>query len=224
MVAGLLRPEVYCGEDVHALLSPREQRAVLLHERCHQRRRDPVRLVLLDAVDQTLGWLPMVRRWTIDQRARIEIRADQHALRGGATRQEIAAALLRLGSSGLAPGAGFAGVTQRRLEALLADESPISHRSSMRTLVLPTVGELDRGTYLPSYSKSSATALASSGPATQHRRKSSESTGNACALRRHSAAWARIPSCSASNGSSLPAALSRAWPDSASSSSSRCPA
>ena len=136
MVAGLLRPEVYCGEDVHALLSHREQRAVLLHERCHQRRRDPVRLVLLDAVDQTLGWLPMVRRWTIDQRARIEIRADQHALRGGATRQEIAAALLRLGSSGLAPGAGFAGVTQRRLEALLADESPISHRSSMRTLVL----------------------------------------------------------------------------------------
>jgi hypothetical protein len=136
MVAGLLRPEVYCGDDVPARLSPSEQQAVLLHERCHQQRRDPVRLVALEAVDRSLGRIPAVRRWANHAHARLEIRADAYALSNGATRPDLAAALLRLADAGAPVGAGFATVTQQRLEALLDERPPPARRRALRVVVL----------------------------------------------------------------------------------------
>lgn len=136
MVAGLLRPEVYCGDDVPARLSPREQHAVLLHERCHQQRRDPVRLVALEALDRSLGRIPAVRRWVNQARARLEIRADVYALSNGATRPDLAAALLRLADAGAFVGAGFATVTQQRLEALLDERPPPARPRASRAVVL----------------------------------------------------------------------------------------
>lgn len=124
MVAGLLRPQVYCDATITTHLGPDEQRAVLLHERCHQQRRDPVRLLLLRALQTVFGWVPGVPGRIDDARARLEIRADRYALRNGATRPQIAAALLRLG--GLTPhgAAAFGTVTEQRLQALLDDRSP----------------------------------------------------------------------------------------------------
>lgn len=122
MVAGLLRPQVYCDATIATRLRPDEQRAVLLHERCHQQRRDPVRLLLLQAVETVLGWVPAVSDRIDEARAQLEIRADRYALRNGVTRQHLAAALLRLGE--IAPDGvpAFGTVTERRLRALLDGE------------------------------------------------------------------------------------------------------
>lgn len=124
MVAGLLRPQVYCGDDIPARLSPREQQAVLLHERYHQQRRDPVRLVFFEATHRCLGWIPAVQRWVNDARARLEIRADAYALARGASRPDLARALLTLADAAPPAGAGFATVTEQRLAALLGDQPP----------------------------------------------------------------------------------------------------
>ena len=124
MVAGLLRPQVYCDATVAARLGPDEQRAVLLHERCHQQRRDPVRLLLLQAFDAVFGWVPTVSDRIDDARAQLEIRADRYALRNGATRPHLAAALLRLGAVTPHGVPALGTVTEQRLQALLDDRPP----------------------------------------------------------------------------------------------------
>ena len=124
MVAGLLRPQVYCDATITTHLGPDEQRAVLLHERCHQQRRDPVRLLLLRALQTVFGWVPGVPGRIDDARARLEIRADRYALRNGATRPHLAAALLRLGAVTPHGVPAFGTVTEQRLQALLDDRPP----------------------------------------------------------------------------------------------------
>lgn len=124
MVAGLLRPQVYCDARIASRLSPDEQRAVLLHERCHQQRRDPLRLLLLQAVETVFGWVPSVGRRTDQARAHLEIRADRYALRHGASPPTIARALLRLGDASPQGVPAFGTVTAQRLEALLDDRVP----------------------------------------------------------------------------------------------------
>lgn len=134
MVAGLIRPTVYCGDEVPTRLTHGEQRAVLLHEHCHQRRRDPARLVILDTVEQVLGRIPAIRRHVTDARAHMEIRADRYALAHGATRAELAGALVALSATPVMVGAGFATVTQQRLAALL-DEPPPRRRQPGAALI-----------------------------------------------------------------------------------------
>lgn len=147
MVAGLLRPQVYCDARIAARLGPDEQRAVLLHERCHQQRRDPIRLLLLGAVETVFGWIPAVRGRIDDARANLEIRADRYALRNGATRPHVAAALLRLGDITPHGVAAFGTVTEQRLQALLDDRSPT--RSWRAPLSLAAAGVVAASACLP---------------------------------------------------------------------------
>lgn len=119
MVAGLLRPRVFCGEEVAPRLTHAEQRAVLLHERSHQRHRDPMRLVALEAIERTLGGMPWLRWRLAEASARLEIRADADAIAHGASRPALASALLRLADLGDASAVGFATVTDQRIAALL---------------------------------------------------------------------------------------------------------
>ena len=121
-VAGLRRPRIYCASDLAIQLEPVELRAVLLHERHHQIDHAPARLILLDAVAWPLRRLTMGRRWLAGARAQIEITADRYALASGATRADLASALLKLGDQDAPLGvAGYAASSERRLRALLDD-------------------------------------------------------------------------------------------------------
>ena len=121
-VAGLRRPRIYCASDLAIQLEPVELRAVLLHERHHQIDHAPARLILLDAVAWPLRRLTMGRRWLAGARAQIEITADRYALTSGATRADLASALLKLGDQDAPLGvAGYAASSERRLRALLDD-------------------------------------------------------------------------------------------------------
>jgi len=134
VVAGIVSPQIFCSADVLERLSPDELRAVLLHERHHELSHAPRKLLLLAAL------APFVRRvasgdaWLDHERARIEIAADAHALRHGATRTVLARAILKLQDAAPRTSlAGFASVSTPRIKALLGDE--VSEQRSPRALV-----------------------------------------------------------------------------------------
>ena len=138
MVAGLVRPTVFCDDSLTSRLDRPEQRAVLLHERGHQRVKDPLRLLGIEAVERCLGFLPGVRRRTTRARARLEIRADRYALDHGASRGDLARALVRLSDLAPATTAGFAEVTEERIRALTGD-SGLAHRQRVWPRVVVVV-------------------------------------------------------------------------------------
>ena len=143
-VAGLRRPRIYCASDLAIQLEPVELRAVLLHERHHQIDHAPARLILLDAVAWPLRRLTMGRRWLAGARAQIEIAADRYALTSGATRADLASALLKLGDQDAPLGvAGYAASSERRLRALL-DDAPerLPDRSPWIAAILVSAGVL----------------------------------------------------------------------------------
>ncbi|MEP6640132.1 MAG: hypothetical protein ABJC39_12350 [Chloroflexota bacterium] len=121
-VAGLRHPRIYCASDLAARLEPVELRAVLLHERHHQIDHAPARFILLDALARPLERLAMGRGWLTRARARIEIAADRYALASGATRADLASALIKLGAHPAPSGvAAYTASSELRLRALLGD-------------------------------------------------------------------------------------------------------
>ena len=130
-VAGLRHPQIYCASDLASQLDPVELHAVILHERHHQMNGAPARLVLLDAIAWPLGQLEVGRRWLARARAQIEIAADRYAVSAGATRADLASALLKLGDQNVPLGvAGYAAGSELRLRALLEDAPDLSSGGS----------------------------------------------------------------------------------------------
>jgi hypothetical protein len=121
LVAGLVRPTIYCDRRLPELLSERQLHAVMLHEQAHQRARDPVRLLLVELVAPVARRSASGRQWIEWTAARREIAADRHALANGATRQDLAAALLKLPRVAAATAPAFTSAADLRLRALLED-------------------------------------------------------------------------------------------------------
>ncbi|CAN5869792.1 hypothetical protein BH23ACT10_BH23ACT10_25530 [soil metagenome] len=123
-VAGVLRPRIYCDPQMSARLTARQQRAVMLHERRHQRRRDPLRLLLSGALRPLARLSPSLAAHLHAREVAREIAADRYAIRNGATRGDVAGALAAvLGIEGARLAPGFASVVEARVRAL-ADEEP----------------------------------------------------------------------------------------------------
>lgn len=120
-VAGLGRPTIYCDARLPQELTDDELRAVLLHERAHQRALDPARLLVLGLVAPFARRFASGRQWVAVALARREIAADRYALANGARRGELASALLKLPPVARAHVAGFTPAVDLRLQALLGD-------------------------------------------------------------------------------------------------------
>lgn len=122
-VAGLRAPVIYCDPRLQDDLTGPELSAVVLHERCHQLRRDTLRLLALATVEPLVSLTAAGRQWTQRQRAALEIHADRFALRHGADRADLAGAVLKLGEAAPAgAAAGFASAVELRLQALVDPE------------------------------------------------------------------------------------------------------
>jgi Peptidase family M48 len=94
--AGLLRPRVCITEAALARLSADELRAVVEHEACHARRRDPLRLVVAQVAADGFGFLAPLRRLPARQAAVADLAADAAAVAALGSRKPLAAALVRL--------------------------------------------------------------------------------------------------------------------------------
>src|SRR6185312_10026543 len=78
--AGFLFPAVYVSEGLLGILSATEVEAVLRHEASHMRRRDPLRLFLIELLRSTCAPFPIIE--TLAERVRfgVELAADRAAL------------------------------------------------------------------------------------------------------------------------------------------------
>jgi beta-lactamase regulating signal transducer with metallopeptidase domain len=136
-VAGIVRPHMYCDPElVHTLTVP-QQRAVALHERYHLQRRDPLRLQLSTALRPLAILLPRLRAPLDARQVRYEVAADRFALQHGATRADLAGALLAMLEDDrlhLAP--GFISAAEIRLRALTGDTPAGSDASKGGTIML----------------------------------------------------------------------------------------
>lgn len=126
-VAGLWRPTIFVDPTILEALPDGQQRAVLLHERAHQRSFDPWR----SQIDASLGRL----RWgarlgrTLDRRtARREIAADRWALEAGASRRALAGALLAADPGHRVGVAAFPPAAELRVRALLGEPVDVAPR------------------------------------------------------------------------------------------------
>jgi Peptidase family M48 len=94
--AGLLRPRVCVTEVALARLAPAELRAVVEHEACHARRRDPLRLAVAQVAADGFGFVAPVRRLTARQAAVADLAADAAAVAALGSPRPLAAALVRM--------------------------------------------------------------------------------------------------------------------------------
>jgi Zn-dependent protease with chaperone function len=118
-VLGVIRPQIYLGDELMQRLDAHELRAVLLHEEHHRRTLAPLRAVALEAWLTLLGRVGPARRGLLDRLTDLEEEADAAALRRGADPSALASALVKTDSS-FALGTSFGTVSARRLRTLVA--------------------------------------------------------------------------------------------------------
>lgn len=93
--AGLLRPRVYVSSGAIATLDEAALRAVLLHERHHARRRDPLRLACGRVLARAAFFVPGVRELVCHHHSLAELGADEQAINAdGDNRSALARAML----------------------------------------------------------------------------------------------------------------------------------
>jgi hypothetical protein len=112
--AGLLRPRIYLSTGALLALDDEELRAVILHERDHQLRRDPLRILVARVLSEALFFLPLLRRLRDRYASLAELAADEAAVRRLGDRAALASALPAFGDR---PRAGtVVGVAPERVD------------------------------------------------------------------------------------------------------------
>jgi Zn-dependent protease with chaperone function len=127
---GLFRPRIVVSTAVIHELPPSELAAALSHEASHQRRYDPLRLLVADVATRSLFFLPSLRELQRGSRVATEIAADAAAARRGGTAPLLGAlrGLMRPDAprppaavSALAP----SDLLSERVAALSGDRTPV---------------------------------------------------------------------------------------------------
>lgn len=118
--AGYLRPRAHVSTGAVALLSERELAAVLRHEAHHVRRRDPLRLLVVQVLADALFFLPALGRLRTRYAETAELAADEAAVRAVRDPAPLASALLTF-DAGVRAGAG--GIAPERVDRLLGERT-----------------------------------------------------------------------------------------------------
>ena len=134
--AGFFRPCVYVSDGLVARLGDPALAAVLAHEAAHARRGDPLRLALSSFIGDLFFSMPLVARWHRSSVRRVELRADDAAVRA-TSKAAVAGALLALEGDPF----GAHEVSAARVARLLGEPCRELHRP-LRELGLSVLGAL----------------------------------------------------------------------------------
>lgn len=93
---GFVRPRIYVSSGLSTLLSDAELAAVLLHEEYHRQRREPLHLILLNGLVETLRFWQVLTSRMVEARTEMEVAADAHAVGRGGSPRALARALLKV--------------------------------------------------------------------------------------------------------------------------------
>lgn len=91
--AGFLFPRPYLTSQAASRLSVEEKGLILAHEREHVRRRDPLRLLILQFMER---WLPGIRCVRLRWQATAELDCDRAAIRQGFPAEMVAETILKM--------------------------------------------------------------------------------------------------------------------------------
>lgn len=126
--AGYLRPRVYVSTAALERLDDAELAAVIAHERHHQARRDPLRILIVQVLADALFFVPILRGLRRRYAAFAEIAADEAAVQTAGGAGALASALLAFGQTGSA--AVVVGIAPQRVDSLFGEtprwELPVS--------------------------------------------------------------------------------------------------
>ena len=128
--AGSLFPSVYVSEGLLAILSLTEIEAVLRHEASHLRRRDPLRLFLIELLRSIFAPFPIIETLSDRVRVGIELAADRAAL-AIVPMPTLASALVKVvRATTTATPIGAAGLSanEARIDALLGKPIDMPYR------------------------------------------------------------------------------------------------
>ncbi len=119
---GLFCPRIAVSRTAATRLSEREFSALLLHEAHHRAERDPLKILILDTLQYTFFFIPLLKYLVKRYKVAAEIEADEKT--GDAT--ALGQALLRFTETafGAAVTASFASALQLRLERLVQKGRP----------------------------------------------------------------------------------------------------
>lgn len=95
--AGFARPRIWISSAAVDVLAPDELEAVLLHERAHLVRRDPLRIALMRLASSLLFFVPLANALHREFEVAKELDADRDALAVLGNAAPLAGALARLG-------------------------------------------------------------------------------------------------------------------------------
>lgn len=135
---GIWRPRVCVSVAMVQLLTPAELEAVLLHERHHCDRRDPLLVMISRGLANALNFIPLVPALHVRYEAIKELAADASAVEQVGTAAMAGALYKTLSCQAGCPDFGGAAVgalsvTQRRIDHLLApdpdDSPPVTRRA-----------------------------------------------------------------------------------------------
>lgn len=103
MTIGLFRMKIVVSTGALEMMTPKETEAVLLHERCHCRSYDNLKLFLLRLLVQGFRYLPVVRPVYDYCRIWTELLADRYAIARMGTSLHLGQILLKLVRWGIVP-------------------------------------------------------------------------------------------------------------------------
>jgi hypothetical protein len=115
--AGLLRPRVYVSSAAVENVEDSELAVVIEHESHHCRRRDPLRILIVQVLGDCLFFLPVMRHLRERYCTLAELAADEAAMAFGSDRRSLAAALLSFAEGPT----GVVGIAPERVDHLLGD-------------------------------------------------------------------------------------------------------
>lgn len=122
---GLFKPKILISDSLVQLLKPEELRAVLLHEKCHVRKKDPLKIFLLKVLFNKVSRLGLISRLMTYFSVTMELQADKYAQRNlGTDQQFLASALLKLIKFEVSPprfAVGITSVLDARIEHCIND-------------------------------------------------------------------------------------------------------
>ncbi|MBI5827349.1 MAG: M48 family metalloprotease [Deltaproteobacteria bacterium] len=141
---GLLRPRIYLSTGLLEGLDRKEVRAVFLHELCHKRGFDPLKLFILSVLRDSFSYIPLIKGFVGHAIAMKEHEADDSTVSKMKEPLSLASALLKLASLNNGEGLyaahasikGTDGFVAGRVRRLVGDSGgSLCFRPSMKTVV-----------------------------------------------------------------------------------------
>ncbi|WP_249730487.1 M56 family metallopeptidase [Paenibacillus sp. J2TS4] len=129
LAVGLLKPRIIVSSGLLAMLSDGEREAVLLHERHHCMRRDPLKIFIVTLCRDAFWYIPLIRGLVHYYKVMKELLADRFVMKQMRTEYELGAVLLKIAKRPPAPrrmvGVSFADTSiNYRIEQIIEPGRP----------------------------------------------------------------------------------------------------